>query len=96
MPLFKYAFILGQLDHLIKNRRTGTPKEFAGVLNISERMLYIYLSDMRKIGAFIEYDTASKSYIYSTSFDLQSAIEVLSQKAEMENASKHSVMQTQP
>jgi hypothetical protein len=59
-------------------------------------MLYIYLSDMRKIGAFIEYDTASKSYMYSATFDLQSAVEVLSQKAETENASRPSVMQARP
>lgn len=85
MPILKYATILGKLDHMIKNRKTGTPKEFANSLNISERMIYIYLSDMRKIGAPIEYEMKCRSYVYSTSFDLQYAIEELGQRVEQES-----------
>jgi len=80
MPLLKYITILGQLDHHIRSKRTGSPGQFAAIMNISERMLYIYLGDMRKIGASLKYDQINKTYVYESDFDLQNAIEDLIRK----------------
>ena len=80
MALVKYIEIFGQLDYLVKTKTTGTPKQLADQLKISERMLYVYLADMKKVGALIRYDRKSKTYQYTSDFNLQTAIDSLVKK----------------
>lgn len=53
------------LDYLIRHRATGTPAQLAGKLQISERMLYDYISELQEIGLPITYCRQLQSYIYT-------------------------------
>ena len=53
-----------RLHHLIKLKATGSPKECAEKLKISERQLYNTLDLMKALGAPIYYDIALGSYSY--------------------------------
>jgi len=52
------------IDHLIFTKSTGTPKQFASKLSISERTLYNYLTIMKEFGAPIVYSKNRQSYYY--------------------------------
>ncbi|MFV0604981.1 MAG: hypothetical protein ACK5NK_03975 [Niabella sp.] len=51
-------------DYIVKSN-TGTPKEFALKLRISERQLYMDLEIMKKLGAPIAYSRTGNSYFYT-------------------------------
>uniref|UniRef100_UPI0040485234 HTH domain-containing protein n=1 Tax=Roseivirga sp. TaxID=1964215 RepID=UPI0040485234 len=51
-----------RIHELIKKRATGTPKELALKLNLSERQIYNLLELMKALGAPITY--SSKLYTY--------------------------------
>ena len=62
--LTKYFNRLQSLDHLIKIKGTGSPKELARRLNISERSIYDYIELLRTLGAPIRYSKIRRSYYY--------------------------------
>ena len=66
--------IFERIHYLIQNKRTGSPKEFARKLKISERTLYRKLDELRSYGAIISYDYLSSSYTYENSFNLKLVI----------------------
>jgi len=53
MPAIKYINRLKAIDQLIKLKATGSPKELADKLGISERQIYKYISDLKELGAKI-------------------------------------------
>jgi predicted DNA-binding transcriptional regulator YafY len=53
-----------KIDNLISIRGTGTPAQFADKLELSESMLYEYLSVLREQGAPIAYDKEKQTYYY--------------------------------
>lgn len=53
-----------RLHQLLKLKATGSPKDCAGKLEISERQLYNTLELMKALGAPIYYDIANGSYCY--------------------------------
>jgi transcriptional antiterminator len=53
------------LDTLIRKQGTGTPKEFAKKLKVSEATLHNYLGYLKDLGASIVYCAHRKSYYYS-------------------------------
>ncbi|OQP57083.1 hypothetical protein A3860_10985 [Niastella vici] len=55
---------LQNIDRLIRVRGTGTPKQLAQRLHISESLLYEYLSFMKEQGAPIAYCKDRRSYYY--------------------------------
>ncbi|MCH7399021.1 HTH domain-containing protein [Belliella sp. DSM 107340] len=55
---------ISRLDQLIRLKSTGTPKELANRLEISESTLYETISMMKQLGAPINYDKLRKSYYY--------------------------------
>lgn len=63
---------INTINYYISKKRTGTPKEFAYKLNISERMIYEYLSLLKEIGAPIKYCKIKKTYYY----ELEGTLEV--------------------
>ena len=64
MSLKKYLERIKRIDKLIRLRATGSPKEFAQKLNISESLLYATLSEMKDFGAKICYDKVYNTYYY--------------------------------
>lgn len=53
-----------KIDHLIRIKGTGTPKQLAQRVNISESTLYLYISRMKEMGAPIAYDSSRNTYFY--------------------------------
>ena len=60
-----YLNRLKKFDQLIRQRATGTPAQLAEKLNISERMVYNYINELRDIGLPITYCNQQQSYIYT-------------------------------
>jgi transcriptional antiterminator len=58
--------IIIELDNLIAKEITGSPKQLASSLSITERTVYNYISFMKKtMNAPIVYDHSRMSYIYN-------------------------------
>jgi predicted DNA-binding transcriptional regulator YafY len=64
MILSKYLSRLQRLDQLIRQNQTGTPKELARKMGISERQAYNCIDDMKELGLPISYDRYRQSYFY--------------------------------
>ena len=65
MALYNYINRIERMDTLIRRKSTGTPKELAEKLNISERWLYIFLDELRtELNCPIRYDRRKRSYVY--------------------------------
>ena len=62
--LLQFANRLERLHFFIRLKATGTPKEFAHIMGISERSLYYYMVILRDKGATISYDRTRNSYFY--------------------------------
>lgn len=65
MALYDYLNRIERLDLLIRQKRTGSPKELADKLDISERWLYILLDELKtELDCPIRYSRRRRSYIY--------------------------------
>jgi len=56
---------LEMLHQLIENGRTGSPVELALRLGVTDRTVKKYISDLRKLGARIEFCRHRSTYYYS-------------------------------
>ena len=65
MQYEKYLSRIGYLRELVIKERTGTPKELAKKLGISERMIYRYLQMLNEEHP-ISYSRQKKSYVFSS------------------------------
>jgi hypothetical protein len=66
MTFFERLFKLEQLDQLIRLKATGSPRELARKLKISERSVYDLLTILKTAGASINYNIDRGSYEYET------------------------------
>ncbi|MBL7780122.1 MAG: hypothetical protein JNM22_02820 [Saprospiraceae bacterium] len=80
MNFFEEIFLLEQLDHLIRIRGTGSPKQLASRLKICERHVYRLINHLRDQGFPIEYDKKSQSYFYSELVELTISFKVNGKK----------------
>jgi hypothetical protein len=65
MALYDYLNRIKRLDTLIRQKRTGPPKELAGKLGISERWLYSLMEELKmELDCPIRYDRRRRSYVY--------------------------------
>ena len=55
---------LSKIDKLISEQKTGTPKELAQKLKISERYARHYINILRDLGAPIAYSRKQSTYFY--------------------------------
>ena len=55
---------------MIKREATGTPKEFAEKLMVSESMLYELMKVLKECGAQIEYCSYKQSYVLAEPFEI--------------------------
>ncbi len=71
---------LQQLHNLISKERTGSPKELARRMNVSERLVYLLLEYLKDYNASICYDRLRQTYYYSEDFqlDIQISVAVIS------------------
>ncbi len=56
MPAIKYINRLKTIDSLIQLKMTGSPKELAIKLEISERQVFRYIENLKEFGGKIEFD----------------------------------------
>jgi len=68
---------LQRLHQLIKNERTGTPKELASRMYVSERLIYNLIDQLKDYDAGICYDRSRKTYYYCHDFQLLVSISVM-------------------
>jgi predicted transcriptional regulator len=62
---------LEKIHNLIKVGKTGTPKEFAKKIKISQSQLYYVLDDLKIKGFPIKYSRKLKSYVYKPDCQLE-------------------------
>ena len=62
---------LHRMDQLIRLKATGSPKEFAARLQVSQSMMYKNLDVLKSLGGPITYCKASESYRYETPVRLE-------------------------
>lgn len=67
---------LQQLHKLIVNENSGTPKEIASLMQISERSVHLLIEQLKDYNAIICYSRSRKTYYYCEDFDLQVSISV--------------------
>ncbi|GHV50121.1 hypothetical protein FACS1894181_10270 [Bacteroidia bacterium] len=65
MILFKQIELLERAHKLIDRSHTGSPKDFARQLGISERRLYEIIDEMKMLGAPVEYSRKAETYYYT-------------------------------
>ena len=70
MSFLRYFQRLERLHTLIRRKGTGTPRELAQKLDLSERQLYECLAEMREMGAPIAFCATRKTYYYSREVNL--------------------------
>lgn len=59
--------VIIRLDVLIQSKKTGTPKQLAHKLEISERSVHYYIAFMKnEMKAPIVYDNKLETYLYET------------------------------
>jgi len=59
-----------KINRLIKSANTGSPKEFANELGISESHLYRYIDELQEMGIPIHYSRTRKTYYYENNTEL--------------------------
>jgi hypothetical protein len=74
--LLKYTERLRYADRLIRLEATGTPRDFARKLNISESYLYGVLDEMKIMGLPLAYNRTRLTYFYTRPVRLRIEIEV--------------------
>jgi hypothetical protein len=73
---------LKRMNELIKAQCTGTPDEFANMLNISRRQLYEYISYIKDLGVDIGYSKRLRTFYLTNDHELTVTcnIKVISKK----------------
>jgi len=59
-----------KINRMIKSARTGTPREFAEELGISESHFYRYIDELQEMGVPIQYSRSRKTYYYENNTEL--------------------------
>ncbi len=76
MKLIEQLRLLERLDQLIRLKATGTPKQLARRIQMSERKLYRLIQELKDLGFPIEYCKACQCYQYTEEVKLQVEIQI--------------------
>ena len=71
MTAQNYFTRLKYIDQLIQDEMTGRPVELAEKVEVSERMIYRYIQNMKDMGAPLAYSIEKNSYIYTDRVSLK-------------------------
>jgi len=85
MNPFERIARLVDVHQLIKQRKTGTPIEFAKKFHISRSQLYNIKEELEDYGAIIKYSRKQNTFYYDSDFELT---ETNFWKKELKNFSK--------
>jgi len=64
MPLQKYLDRMKRMDELIRRKATGNPTQFADKLAVNRSTLMRSLTDLKNLGAPINFDSIRQTYYY--------------------------------
>ena len=64
MNIFQDLYLLQRLDYLIRTHATGSPKDLARRLELSERQIFRLIQKMKDIGFPIAYSKSQQYYYY--------------------------------
>lgn len=64
MADLKFLHRMEYLVHLIRTKATGSPRELAEKLDVSERTVYDLLSTLRELEWPVSYDALRKTYYF--------------------------------
>lgn len=75
-----------KINRMIKSARTGSPKEFADELGISESHFYRYIDELHEMGVPVQYSRARRTYYYenNTELSLSYSLKIISDKGAKE------------
>jgi len=75
-----------KINRMIKSANTGSPKEFAGELGISESHFYRYIEELQEMGIPIQYSRSRKTYYYdkNTELSLSYSLKIISDRGTKE------------
>ena len=75
-----------KINRMIKSARTGTPREFAGELCISESHFYRCIDELQDMGVPIQYSRARRTYFYenNTELSLSYSLKIISDQGAKE------------
>lgn len=59
-----------KINRMIKSANTGSPREFAGELGISESHLHRYIEELNEMGIPIQYSRTRRTYYYENNAEL--------------------------
>jgi len=76
MKTIKNLERLQQLHELISAENTGSPKELANLMGVSERLVFNLIDQLKDFEASICYSRKSKTYYYCDDFELKVNISV--------------------
>jgi hypothetical protein len=76
MNATKYLERIERIDALIRRQNTGTPKNLADKLEISERQVYNCIEELRNLGLPIEYCRNRQTYYYGEALKLHIGISI--------------------
>lgn len=76
MKTIKNLRRLNQLHELIEQECTGSPKQLAARLHVSERLIYCLIEQLRDYGAIVRYDRGRRTYFYQGEFQFSVNISV--------------------
>ena len=73
-PFIRKIYLLERIDALIRRKGTGSPKDLARRLEVSERHVYKLLDYLKSMGAEIAFNYCSNSYEYHNADQFQFCI----------------------
>ncbi len=76
MKTIKNLERLQQIHQLIVQEKTGTPKQLASRLQISERSVHLLLAYLKDLKAPLHYCRKNQTYYYTQPFEIQIHISV--------------------
>ncbi len=74
--ILDYQERIKRLYRLIKQERTGSRNDLANKMRLSRRTITNYISELKSLGADIQYDKGRNTYFFNNSFVLYATFEV--------------------
>lgn len=71
MKLLQQINLIERIDQLIRMRATGTPKDLADRLELSQATVFRLIDIIKELGAPVEYNLSRQSYVYSEDVNFQ-------------------------